>query len=596
MQRSEGSEFDPDTKILINGGADVNEQPIPGVCPPHPCLPLRMVMTRRRHGSGAQILLLVLLGITQRLTTAAPVAGERHSDRERDVGGIADLSKMQSELGNGPAGNGLGQTPREEQLLPDVDPGALAAALLEVLTHPEGKNGGGEDEQGDLLGGEGDDGGHEELELAVVAAAEAREEEERRKRRVGEGGVTEESKGQTSSQTAPEGKVTLVKEEENDDRSQREEKEGAQKLQAALEELESLAAAAERGREMALRRQARGYFPNIDLGLQDNEILPPLQGYKLYNQHLARAGKKLKWEEERRKNRLQYNELNGMDDFEEDGADGGEEGEVLTREEEEARARAEQEEIRRQVAEAQRAKAEEEKLADIASDMLLQYMVKKQGAAYGDGKRKGTLGGNAAEDKRSDEEDDDDDDIDPQTIDKLIEISSKLHLPADDVVDIISDVEEKRKKKDSPEKFPHYRPLVPPPVFTPVARYPPPKQSPPFYGSSRKWYKDKFKVKSSKQKYWSKPHKQVLAYPSYPFYQKPYRAYYPVYFPSPKPKPRYYAKPALSLDDLLGNSMDYDFQPPKRRYRNRKRPSHPRNPYISNYILPHPGLTRPCPC
>ncbi len=43
-----------------------------------------------------------------------------------------------------------------------------------------------------------------------------------------------------------------------------------------------------------------------------------------------------------------------------------------------------------------------------------------------------------------------DDDIDPQTIDKLIEISSKLHLPADDVVDIINDVE-KKKKKDAPE-------------------------------------------------------------------------------------------------------------------------------------------------
>ncbi|XP_036380860.1 neurosecretory protein VGF [Megalops cyprinoides] len=551
-----------------------------------------MVMTRRRHGSGAQILLLILLGITQRLTAAAHVAGERHSDRERDVAGIADLSQMQSELGDRQAGNGLGQTPREEQLLPDVNPGALAAALLEVLTHPEGKKGGSEDEQGDLLEGEGDDGGHEELEVAVVAAAEAREEEERRKRRVEEGGVTEEVKGQTGSQTAPVGKGTLVEEEENDDESQGEEKEGAQKLQAALEELESLAAAAERGREMVLQRQARGYFPNIDLGLQDNEILPPLKGYKLYNQQLAQAGKKLKWEEDRRKNRLQYN---GMDDFEEDGADGAEEEEVLTREEEEARARAEQEEIRRQVAEAQRAKAEEEKLADIASDMLLQYMVKKQGAAYGDSKRKGNLGGNAAEDKRSDEEDDDDDDIDPQTIDKLIEISSKLHLPADDVVDIISDVEEKKKKKDSPEKFPRYRPLMPPPAFTPVTRYPPPKQSPPFYGSSRKWYKDKFKVKSSKQKYWSKPHKQVLAYPSYPFYQKPYRAYYPVYFPSTKPKPRYYAKSALSLDDLLGNSMDYDFQPPKRRYRNRKRPSRPRNPYISNYILPHPRTYQALP-
>ncbi|XP_072704710.1 neurosecretory protein VGF, partial [Ciconia boyciana] len=39
------------------------------------------------------------------------------------------------------------------------------------------------------------------------------------------------------------------------------------------------------------------------------------------------------------------------------------------------------------------------------------------------------------------------DDLDPGTIDQLIELSSKLHLPADDVVDIIHDVEQKRKKE-----------------------------------------------------------------------------------------------------------------------------------------------------
>ncbi|KAM3653960.1 uncharacterized protein VK521_017580, partial [Ammospiza maritima maritima] len=41
------------------------------------------------------------------------------------------------------------------------------------------------------------------------------------------------------------------------------------------------------------------------------------------------------------------------------------------------------------------------------------------------------------------------DELDPGTIDQLIELSSKLHLPADDVVDIIHDVEQKRKEEEA---------------------------------------------------------------------------------------------------------------------------------------------------
>ncbi|XP_055964168.1 neurosecretory protein VGF [Sorex fumeus] len=54
------------------------------------------------------------------------------------------------------------------------------------------------------------------------------------------------------------------------------------------------------------------------------------------------------------------------------------------------------------------------------------------------------------------EEEDDDEEMDPQTIDSLIELSTKLHLPADDVVSIIEEVEEKRKRKKNapPEPVP----------------------------------------------------------------------------------------------------------------------------------------------
>ncbi|XP_049643814.1 neurosecretory protein VGF [Suncus etruscus] len=87
-----------------------------------------------------------------------------------------------------------------------------------------------------------------------------------------------------------------------------------------------------------------------------------------------------------------------------------------------------------------------------------------------------------AEDKRSQEEtpghrrkvaggageggeeaDDDEEEMDPQTIDSLIELSTKLHLPADDVVSIIEEVEEKRKRKKNAPPEPG-----PPPRAVPV--------------------------------------------------------------------------------------------------------------------------------
>lgn len=358
----------------------------------------------------------------------------------------------------------------------------------------------------------------------------------------------------------------------------------------------------------SLQRKTRGYFQNIDLGLQDNEILPPLKGYKAYNQQLALASKKLKWQEERERNPSQL-DRNFMDDF--DFVE--EEEDVLPREEEEARARAEQEEVRRQEAEAQEAREEEQRLADIASDMLLEYMGRKQKtASYMKDRKNALLLNNVAEDKRSNEVEDSDDEMDPETIDKLIEISSKLHLPADDVVEIITDVEEKKKRKDPPPiNAPRFRPLVPLKAKqrAPLYQYTkPPKKSLYKVNPYKKWYKEKSKSKFNKQDYWFKPEKQLLAYPSFPYYQKPYRAYYPVYFPSPKP--RFYTNPALSFDYNFGDPIGYGFKPPKRRYKDRAKgrernrvqgARRTKNVYpladsvISNYILPHPRTYQTLP-
>ncbi|XP_077170952.1 neurosecretory protein VGF [Paroedura picta] len=168
-------------------------------------------------------------------------------------------------------------------------------------------------------------------------------------------------------------------------------------------------------------------------------------------------------------------------------------------------------ESRRQAEEARRAAAEEERLADMASDLLLQYLLKdgeesqeEGGPSTEETTRKGGSAllfedeeGNVAEDKRSNEapeEEEDGEDIDPNTIDRLIELSSKLHLPADDVIDIINDVEKKKEEvvvpeapskgkapatilpRDKPKKTPAYPPgpkSILKPYYHPLARQPP---------------------------------------------------------------------------------------------------------------------------
>ncbi|KAM4677386.1 neurosecretory protein VGF [Discoglossus pictus] len=114
-----------------------------------------------------------------------------------------------------------------------------------------------------------------------------------------------------------------------------------------------------------------------------------------------------------------------------------------------------------------------EKLSGVAQDLLLQYLL--SGGENGEeqeedeketegGEEEDYLGGDFVggqrplfedeeanvQDKRSKE--DDLEEVDPQTIDKLIELSSRLHLPADDVVDIINDVEKRKRRKMKKKK------------------------------------------------------------------------------------------------------------------------------------------------
>ncbi|CDQ88282.1 unnamed protein product [Oncorhynchus mykiss] len=618
-------------------------------------------MTQSQFSTSALILLVILLGLTLTLpsATSVPVPTETHSpsdshappppglrlpEGERDV--------QEGKKGRLPRRERAEEEEEEGELFGDMDPKTLAAVLLEAMNKPHGERMNGEEKGEEVRaaleeGADRDRDGREELELVMAAAAEQgteerqREEEEERKRaQEEEERLTEKVTSRTTSQTVPvkekhpptvEGRGEEVGEAQKgpptSQEIQQEEQEQlspeeVQNLQTMLEELQNYNTANKRERESQAQeqreRESRGYNQHdTDQALMDNQIKPKAKG----GYPLAMSKKKLKWQEETQKalNMPTYRGGNFMDHFddnlahqtaedEEDDEGDEDEEEVLSPQEEERRAKEEQEEVRRQAKEAQRAKAEEEKLADIASDMLLQYMVKQDKGKYSNQNKK-TLLSNAAEDKRSDEEVvSEDDDIDPQTIDKLIEISSKLHLPADDIVDIISDVE-KKKKKDTPEMLPwqrpQQRPLVPPAAAafdtqSSAPRNPTLNQPSPAINPLKAWFMD---ISSSKQdpNVWIKPrHKSFRTsssnYPAYPFYQqRPYRGYYPLYFPPPKPKPRYYAK--SSLNDLLSNSLDYDFDfPPKRRYRPWVQPR-PRNPpvalrqklYYPKYLLPsHP--------
>ncbi|XP_028329613.1 neurosecretory protein VGF [Gouania willdenowi] len=551
----------------------------------------------------------------------------------------------------------------EEELFKDVDPKKLAAVLLEALNQSHvqtrWKNDNFENEEeeerkastgdvhsktpyskvGSLGRSDRDRGGREELELLMAAngkAQEKAEEEEKAKAQEEEDKMTEKVTSRTTSQTVQiqrdppssssdggegNGQASVPQESTRPGHGSHEEEEEQlnpeelKSLERMMKEFPPLNTAVKReGGSEPNQRESRGYTSY-------NEVLPAQK-----SGDLAMSKKMLKWREETQKAVYfpTFKEGNFMDDFEDsnDGSNAAqpqlpaeqkvmdeeeEEEEELSLEEEEARAKAEQEEMRRQAAEVQKAKMEEEKLADIASDMLLRYMVKQN-----NGNQKNSLSvSNAMEDKRSEEEQvTEEDDIDPQTIDKLIEISSKLHLPADDVVDIISDVE-KKKRKDMPLDTSRWqRPqslqsssssasqLSANHYNFPVAKQPfrgvnllkswlqekTPgqaedfwrKQDAPLAGSV--WAKDQPLSIKSQKSFWSGYPNYLYTFP--PHYQRKPYPYYPVFYPPPM-KPRYYiSKPALGDGSFLWNTL-----PPKRHYQSWIQPRLRKPP---TYSIPYP--------
>ncbi|KAM3590340.1 uncharacterized protein V6R79_007743 [Siganus canaliculatus] len=532
----------------------------------------------------------------------------------------------------------------EDELFKDVDPKTLAAVLLEALNHSQvqRRREGGERvtvdddlgaETGDLpmvKGADRDRDGREELELLMAAQVkeQEREEEDKIKKALEDEKMTEKVASHTTSQKiqvqaeyqpnvsdgengqsafsqwAPNSHEHSSNEKEEEEQLNPEE---LKNLETMMKEFPRLNTPAKREEESEqIQRQSRGYNSY-------NDIIP------IKNSDVTIYKKKLKWQEETQK-ALNFPTFgqNFMDDFgdsnfadnnaiqsqpqlneelveDKDPPDEEEQGDedVLSSEEEEAQAKAEQEEIRRQAAEAQRAKMKEERLADMAADMLLRYMVKQNN---GNKKYSSTMS-NAVEDKRSDEEQEvtEEDDIDPQTIDKLIEISNKLHLPADDVVDIISDVEKKKKKDVPPEMTSHRQQSLIPlsssfssangfllsQMLTNQNSFPKSEQpSPPVNNILKTWFQEKLPVNSKAlwsrlskplslgpkpQKMqtvthdvWLKEPRSGYSFDPYtdPFYyqRKPIPDYYPIYFsPPPRSKPHY-------LRNTIGNVYNFPFQ------------------------------------
>lgn len=516
---------------------------------------------------------------------------------------------------------------------------------------------------------------HQELELLMVAQAKEQEKEdekETKKALEDKEKMTEKVNSHITSHTIQTDQQPSGPEEgeknkqhgpnipEHDSNEEEEEQLSPNELKSLenmMKEFPQVNIASMRDRDLEQnKRESRSYG-------SFNDIVPLNKG-----NNLAMSKKKLKWQEETQK-LLNFPTFRGnfMNNFEDINFVGSNEAqseipvkqgvvgddnepeeddddeEVLSPNEEEAQAKAEQEEMRRQAAEAQRAKMEEEKLADIASDMLLGYIGKQNNGH----KKYISSFSTAVEGKRSDEEGTEEDDIDPQTIDKLIEISSKLHLPADDIVDIISDVE-KKKKKDMPSEqdSPWQRPLAPlshpfsstnsflgKQILTNQNRVPISKQPSPDFNLLKTWFQGKSQTKLqdlwshvakpllNNQNLWPKPKKplsfkQELWFKSprsgYPFnYQrKPYSDYHPIYFPpTPIAKPPFLIpKSAQAIDNYLWNSVDgtYTFLP-KHRFPTWAQPRnqvHPlrqastglqQNSYSKYPLPPYPWTFQPVP-
>ncbi|XP_028559358.2 neurosecretory protein VGF isoform X1 [Podarcis muralis] len=433
------------TQRLQRGGADPRPPAGPAATEPH--LSPRGRMPCLHHlRRAAWLLSLCLLLAQSHLRAAALPTGRGQEEEARPGGGGGDNDRESPQPENSPAGRAmlpgpLGPEdqkrggPDEGDLFQDVDPKALAAVLLQALQAEADKPSGGQ---------------------SLNPEPSANEERVRSETKSSDAQEQPEKKAQGPRWEAGEdgGRKQEELEEEGGEAGER--SFGQQELDALksmLEELQRYSSAAKRAEP-----------PQGPPAPQErDDVLKELEEYERLRAHAKRSpappgGEP--WDGARKLRQQQHLEH-----------------QLLQRRYEELA------ESRRQAEEARRAAAEEERLADMASDLLLQYLLKDGEEEEEDGRqganaqeededdeeeppqrsgirRKGSgllfedEEGNVAEDKRSNEApvEEDDDDIDPNTIDRLIELSSKLHLPADDVIDIINNVE--KKKKEVPEVAP----------------------------------------------------------------------------------------------------------------------------------------------
>ncbi|XP_048372812.1 neurosecretory protein VGF [Sphaerodactylus townsendi] len=403
----------PETAARQRGGQDRTRPPTPPTTAaatkrqPHPCgrMPCPQALCRAA----------LLLSLSLQLQVHLPASAAPASLGEQAYPGKA--SPKTQELADQTQVRALPEADpdkdHQDDLFQDVDPKALAAVLLQALhLQPESTNKGGPD-----LG----PSANEERVRSETKSSTLQPERER---------AWKEWEGDTQS---------LEEEEEAPDQQE------AEALKSMLQELQRYSPTAPQEEHLQERRGAAASTPP---GSARNDVLRELEEYEQLRVLPKRmAPPSEPWDGARKLRQQQHLEH-----------------QLLQRRYEELA------ESRRQAEEARRAAAEEERLADMASDLLLQYLLKdgeqseeegQQGPQNGGGGGgwKGSSAllfedeeGNVAEDKRSNEapeEDDEEADIDPNTIDRLIELSSKLHLPANDVIDIINDVE--KKKEEVPE-------------------------------------------------------------------------------------------------------------------------------------------------
>uniref|UniRef100_H3ADG5 VGF nerve growth factor inducible n=1 Tax=Latimeria chalumnae TaxID=7897 RepID=H3ADG5_LATCH len=382
-------------------------------------------------------------------------------------------------------------TNEDDDLFKDIDPKTLASVLLQALNLDQDKP--------ESLGEKRKEGGGFQFNEQMFSDPDVQKQDEDK--------LIERVKSETKSATlktsngaGPGEDILQWKERKVEDQNLN--SQDMENLQSMLQELQKYSAATKRERSNVILGPVKKYTPEVnkEYDSNENDILKELENFEELVEEKHKSTK---------------------------AKENSDENEMFSEEKEDRRRKYfpdyEDMEIKRQT---EIKKAEEQKIADIASDLLLQYLLK------GEDSQEEENNGRSNEKGNNDNDDDDDDDIDPQTIDKLIEISSKLHLPADDVIDIINDVE-KKKKKDAPERIePRHR-----------------TQS-----------RDRVKAPFVRQEAPEKPR------------------YYPRYKPE---RPRYYSNGEMAFNDLLTNSLEYDDVPMSvpRRYR-------PKQATFSNYIRP----------